>query len=122
MNDDASTEAAPVKLLLDENLSARLVADLQEHYPGTAHLETVGLLGATDRIVWRHAADHGFVLVTKDSDFHRLSVMLGPPPKVVWVRLGNCTRAEVAALLIESLSRVELLVADPDVAFLGIGK
>src|SRR2546422_6085470 len=42
-----------------------------------------------------HARDHGLVIVTKDENFHRLSVLLGPPPKVMWVRLGNCsTRSE----------------------------
>jgi predicted nuclease of predicted toxin-antitoxin system len=54
------------------------------------------LLGATDRVVWARAAREGFVLVTKDEDFHRMSVLLGPPPKVIWIRLGNCSTAEVA--------------------------
>lgn len=65
-----------MKLLFDENLAARLAKDLDGVFPGSAHVETLGLLGATDRIVWSRAADGGFVLVTKDEDFHRLSSRL----------------------------------------------
>jgi len=49
------------------------------------------MTGSTDRSVWERAAAGGFVLVTKDEDFHRMAVLLGPPPKIVWIRLGNCT-------------------------------
>ena len=37
--------------------------------------------------------------MTKDEDFHRLSVLHGPPPKVIWIRLGNCSTDEVIRLL-----------------------
>jgi predicted nuclease of predicted toxin-antitoxin system len=52
-------------------------------------------------VVWQHAIDLGCLLVTKDEDFHRLSVLRGTPPKVVWIRRGNCTTRDVAALLRE---------------------
>ncbi len=52
------------------------------------------------------AVAHRCLLVTKDEDFHRLSVLRGAPPKVIWVRLGNCGTAEVARLLRE---RVDLI-------------
>jgi len=48
----------------------------------------VGLLGAADLAIWQHARENGLVLVSKDEDFHRLSILFGPPPKVIWVRLG----------------------------------
>lgn len=111
-----------MKLLFDENLAARLAHDVDECYPESAHLETLGLLGAPDRVVWARAANDGFVLVTKDEDFHRLSVILGPPPKVVWIRLGNCATADVARLLLTEVDRVHLFVEDPEAAFLSLGK
>src|SRR5207247_6652050 len=52
-----------------------------------------------DRAIWTYARDHGLVIVTKDENFHRLSVLLGPPPKVIWVRLGNCSTDDVIRLL-----------------------
>lgn len=110
-----------MKLLFDENLAARLVQLLADIYPDSAHVRGLGLGGSADRSVWDRAASGGFILVTKDEDFHRLSVMLGPPPKVVWIRLGNCTTAAVAELLREGHARVERFWASPDVAFLALG-
>ena len=110
-----------MRLLFDENLSARLVAALADAYPGSAHLAAAGLLGAADGAVWAHAAAGGYVLVTKDEDFQRLSVVQGPPPKVVWIRLGNCATADVARLLRLRAADVARFVADVDAAFLALG-
>ena len=107
-----------MKLLFDENLAANLVHALADTFPGSAHVRELGLGGAPDRTIWDRAARDGFVLVTKDEDFHRLSVMLGPPPKVVWIRLGNRTTASVAELLRRERDRVESFCASPDEAFL----
>ena len=111
----------PPRLLFDENLSARLVRLLAEVYPGSAHLADVALAGAADGRVWAYAAAHGYVLVTKDEDFHRLSVFRGFPPKVVWVRLGNCSTGEVAALLTHYHATVVEFVAHADAGFLALG-
>lgn len=110
-----------MRLLFDENLSARLVSALADAYPGSAHLADVGLLGAPDGTVWEHAALGGYVLVTKDEDFERLSVLRGAPPKVVWVRLGNCTTADVARLLRLRAEDVFRFVADADATLLALG-
>ena len=73
-----------MKLLLDQNLSPRLVLSLAATYPGTSHVREVGLHAADDDMVWAYAAEHGSVIVSKDADFHQRSFVLGHPPKVVW--------------------------------------
>ncbi len=60
-------------------------------------------------VIWTHARDHGFVIVSKDEDFHRLSVLLGPPPKVIWIRLGNCTTEDVIRLREELAEQIRSL-------------
>jgi predicted nuclease of predicted toxin-antitoxin system len=87
-----------VKLLFDENLSHRLVTALADLYPGSAHPRDCGLRGGSDDQVWQYALENGFVIVSKDSDFCQRSALLGSPPKVIWLRVGNCTtiRAEFA--------------------------
>lgn len=110
-----------LKLLFDENLATRLVREVARSFPGSAHLEQLDLLGASDREIWATAATEGFLLVTKDEDFHRLSVLLGPPPKVIWIRLGNCATAEVARLLRSEADRIHEFVADTETAFLSLG-
>jgi predicted nuclease of predicted toxin-antitoxin system len=34
--------------------------------------------------------------VSKDTDFHQRSFLFGGPPKVVWIRLGNCSTEDIA--------------------------
>lgn len=85
--------------LLDQNLSHRLVALLAIEYPGSEHVRIVGLNAADDQAVWQYAALQGLTIVSKDSDFQQRALLYGHPPKVVWIRLGNCTMAAVAVLL-----------------------
>jgi predicted nuclease of predicted toxin-antitoxin system len=69
-------------------------------------------------MIWTYAGANGFLLVTKDEDFHRLSVLLGPPPKVVWIGLGNCSTADVAGLLRDRHGAIVQFVEHPEAAFL----
>jgi len=110
-----------MKLLFDENLAARLVRELVDLFPSSAHVVALGLGGAGDREIWGRAASENFVLVTKDEDFHRLSVLLGPPPKVIWIRLGNCATADVTRLLRFRADEVRAFVEQVETAFLELG-
>ena len=81
-----------MKLLLDENLSPQLVESLRDLYPFSEHVHDLNLGGASDSEVWDYAKLKGFAIVSKDSDFAARSVLESDPPKIVWVRLGNCSR------------------------------
>lgn len=74
----------------------RQLADL---YPESEHVRELGLQEADDEVIWRHAAVAGFAIVTKDDDYRQRSFVRGHPPKVIWIRLGNCTTAEVEQVL-----------------------
>ena len=110
-----------MRLLFDENLSARLVEAVADVYPGSGHVLAAGLGGAPDERVWEHAGAGGFVLVTNDEDFHRLSVLRGPPPKVIWIRLGNCATADVVRLLRVRAEQIARFIEHEDAAFLALG-
>ena len=88
-----------MKLLLDENLAPRLAADLDDLFPGSTHVRSVGLLGALDLTIWEYARREGFAIVSRDWDFQQLSYLHGAPPKVVWIRRGNCSTSDVHELL-----------------------
>lgn len=87
-----------------------IVADLPElterhvraaiEYPDSKHVTEVGLDTATDAEIWSYAREHDLVIVSKDSDFRQLAFLHGPPPKAIWVRLGNASTIEIS----ESLS------------------
>jgi predicted nuclease of predicted toxin-antitoxin system len=88
-----------VKLLFDQNLSPRIVKTLADVYPGSVHVRDVGLNNALDEAVWEYAARHGLTIISKDSDFHQRSFLFGPPPKVIWIRRGNCSTKEIEAIM-----------------------
>lgn len=107
-----------MKLLLDQNLSRNLVAPLEASFPGTTHVSLVGLATASDRQVWEHAREQGFAIASKDSDFRQLAFLLGPPPKVVWLRVGNASTAALLHLLLTHRSAIETFNDAPDEALL----
>lgn len=107
-----------MRLLFDENLSNRLVAALSDLYPGSAHVRDVGLLGAEDRQIWPFAGEHGFLLVSKDTDFYQRSLFFGAPPKVVWLRIGNGPTRVVVDLLRARYLLVRRFAEDRDSTFL----
>lgn len=111
-----------MKLLLDENLSARLAVRLADVYPGSQHVSEVGLGSSDDAAVWDHARAQGFAIVSKDSDFHQRSFVFGAPPKVIWLRLGNCTTQELHDLLRARVADLEAFDRDPAAAFLVVSR
>jgi predicted nuclease of predicted toxin-antitoxin system len=78
-----------VRLLFDEQLSEELVSLLADLFPDSLHVRILGAGGAADPVIWQLARDHDCLLVTKDEDFHRLSVLRGAPPKVVLASPGQ---------------------------------
>ena len=88
-----------MRLLFDQNLSPRLVGVLADLYPDSLHVRAAGLAAADDDIVWDYAGREGFTLVSKDADFHQRSFLFGYPPKVVWIRRGNCSTDDIERLL-----------------------
>ncbi len=74
-----------------------------------------------DRQILAYAAANALVLVTKDEDFLRLNVLHGPPPKVVWIGLGNCSTDEVARLLRARHHEIIQFIEHPEATFLALG-
>jgi predicted nuclease of predicted toxin-antitoxin system len=107
-----------LRLLLDENLSPRLVAALADLFPGSRHVRDVGLARADDEEVWTFAGREGFMIVSKDSDFHQRSFVRGAPPKVIWVRRGNASTAEIERIVRAARDRIAAFAGDPEAAFL----
>lgn len=94
-----------VRLLFDENLSLALVKDLADLFPASAHVRDLQMQSAPDNDIWHRAASDGFTIVTKDDDFRQRSFLYGFPPKVIWLRVGNCRREESADVQSNSLRR-----------------
>ena len=108
----------PVKLLLDQNLSHRLVASLSDVYPGAAHVRDFSMEKADDTAVWDFAKANGYSIVSKDTDFHHLSFAKGAPPRVVWLEVGNCPTSRIESVLRANVVKVIAFHREPGSAFL----
>jgi predicted nuclease of predicted toxin-antitoxin system len=109
-----------MRFLFDQNLSPKLVLLLADQFPNSMHVRDVGLEAADDQSVWNYAGSQGLVIVSKDSDMHQRSFLFGAPPKVVWVRLGNCSTSDVADLLRRHVQTLEQFEADELASFLSL--
>jgi predicted nuclease of predicted toxin-antitoxin system len=107
-----------VRLLFDQNLSRHLVDMFSLEYPDSRHVTEVGLGTATDAEIWTYAGEHGFVIVSKDSDFRQLAFLHGPPPKAIWVRLGSASTIEIYNTLRDRDDEIERFAASTDEALL----
>jgi predicted nuclease of predicted toxin-antitoxin system len=84
-----------VKLLLDHNISHKLVARLADVFPDSTQTRLLNLGRTNDPQLWLIAQAHGFIFVTKDKDVAELAILRGAPPKVIWLRMGNCTTRQL---------------------------
>ncbi len=109
-----------MKLLFDENLSHKLVRLLADLFPDSVHVRDIGLKAADDPVVWEYAKHNGLMIVSKDSDMHQRSFVFGYPPKVVWVRLGNCSTSDVERLLRRQFDSIKAFYEDINASFLSL--
>jgi predicted nuclease of predicted toxin-antitoxin system len=101
-----------MRLLFDQNLSFRLCQDIADLFPESTHVRILGLERADDLTIWNYARANGFTIVSQDADFAEMAALLSPPPKVIWLRIGNQPTATVAALLRRSADLIAALEND----------
>jgi len=101
-----------MKLLFDHNLSQKLVHRLVDVFPNSTQTNLLGFNTVHDSVVWQHAKENGFVIVTLDKDFSDLALQRGAPPKIIWMRCGNSTVVEVERLLRMNLAEIQRFESD----------
>ena len=105
-------------LLFDQNISPRLVEHLSDLYPNSVHVSMVGMGNALDIEVWQYAYDNDYIIVTKDADFSEFGLLKGFPPKIIWIRRGNCSTRDIETILRENYSAVGALSEDSETGIL----
>lgn len=105
-------------LLFDQNISPRLVDRLSDIYPGSIHISIIGMGNALDIEIWQYAYDHDYMIVTKDADFSELGLLKGFPPKIIWIRRGNCSTQEIETILRKNYSAISALSNDQETGVL----
>ncbi len=105
-------------LLFDQNISPRVVDRLADVYPDSIHVFMLGMGDALDIEIWQYAHDNDYMIVTKDADFSEFGVVKGFPPKIIWIRRGNCSTQEIEAILRENYSAISALSEDSETGIL----
>ena len=100
-----------MKILIDAQLPPGLKLMLAEAGHEAHHVVDVGLRDADDAQVWGYAVREGTVILTKDEDFASRRLREPDGPTIVWLRVGNCSRAALLRWLTPLLSSIEALVA-----------
>jgi len=111
-----------MKLLLDANVSWRLVKILKEHFGDCVHVDNISELEfpAKDTKIWQYAKDNGYTVIIRDNDFNDLVAVNGFPPKIVWLRTGNYSRKLTADILVRSKQAIEELMKSEEYGVLEI--
>jgi predicted nuclease of predicted toxin-antitoxin system len=97
---------------LDHPVLAALARWIQEQPSDiqAVAVRDIGLRDASDPEIFAEARAAGAVVMTKDQDFIRLLEVQGPPPQVIWLRLGNSSTMALKQVLSTTLPQaVELL-------------
>jgi predicted nuclease of predicted toxin-antitoxin system len=96
-----------MKLLLDANISWRLSAFLTEIFGECIHVNKTNLtLPAKDSDIWQFAKEHGYMIITQDSDFLNFLETKGFPPKIILIKTGNITRVQMEIILSQAKSSI----------------
>jgi len=107
-----------MKLLLDQNLSYKLVESLNGKFPDSNHVRILGLEFADDAKVWEYARINSFTIVTQDSDFYERSLIYGHPPKIIWITTGNVATQSIRELLLNNTEMIKDFAENPELACL----
>jgi predicted nuclease of predicted toxin-antitoxin system len=95
-----------MRLLLDENLSDRVIPRIVDFYPDSLHVKALGLVSTDDGIIWEYAKTNGFMIVPKDADFHQRSILYGHPPKFIYLRIGNSPTSKITQILRDNVETI----------------
>jgi len=99
-----------MKLLFDENISFRILKKIENSYSECSHVKNHNLMQADDFEVRKFAKENDFTIVTNDSDFNDMAILLGFPPKIIWLQLGNSSTQNIAKTLISHKNEISSFV------------
>jgi len=109
-----------VKLLLDENLSPRLVGRLASLFPVLVHVRDVGLKQGSDSMIWEWAKTNDHTILTTDADFVALSAGRGWPPKVIHLEECDSPLRVIEELIRQNAVRISEFMKDRGTGLLSV--
>jgi len=101
-----------MKLWLDAQLPPLLAEWINQQGFGVqaSAVRELGLRDATDPEIFQAARTVDALVMTKDRDFVHLLDRHGPPPQVIWMRMGNCSNSALQQMLDRTLPQALVLL------------
>ncbi len=93
---------------------------MSDLFPGSIHVQDVNLDTAKDSTLWEFAREKDFIIVSKDVDFSDRSVLAGYPPKLIWIRRGNCSTKQIEEILRTHFNDIKNHMESPDIGVLAL--
>jgi len=109
-----------VNILLDQNISFRVVELLLGTFENVKQVKQIGLVDASDLEIWNYAFRNSYTIITFDSDFIDIANLKNAPPKIIWLRFGNSSNLKIAHKLISKSTEIKEFVLNSELAFLEI--
>jgi predicted nuclease of predicted toxin-antitoxin system len=106
------SDRTAIRFIIDQQLPPMLAERLRQAGHEAVHVREIGMSGAKDSNIWRHAAKHGYVVISKDRDFVPPSGLAAERGPLVWIRCGNVTNAALWRLLSRMLPDIVRLLSE----------
>ncbi|NJO00592.1 MAG: DUF5615 family PIN-like protein [Bacteroidia bacterium] len=101
-----------MKLLLDQNISYRIIKLLHEFYPEMSQIGRLGMAQTDDAMVWQYARTHNYILVTFDAYFHERNLISGYPIKIIWLQCQDTSTNNVVRILKDNYAAIKSFYED----------
>jgi predicted nuclease of predicted toxin-antitoxin system len=90
-----------MKVLIDQNISHRIVPEIAFLFAELSHVKDMVWMNWEDYRIFMSARKLQYVaIITLNEDFNKLLLQHGTPPKLIWLKSGNCSTGQLARLII----------------------
>jgi predicted nuclease of predicted toxin-antitoxin system len=102
-----------MKILIDQNISYRIMAMIQNELWQVEHIKNHDLVNANDFEIFMFARQNKYeAILTLDEDFQLLQLVHEQPPKIIWIRIGNCSTKKLAETIKTNTSTIQYFLDD----------
>lgn len=109
-----------MKLLIDQNISKRIIASITDIFPDSVHVVDVSLSDASDLEVRNYAYLNQYILVTTNNEFFDLNMLLENPPKIIHIKGNHVTSNKLEWALRVNQEGIESFYSDSPTTCLSI--
>jgi predicted nuclease of predicted toxin-antitoxin system len=104
-----------MRILIDQNISFRLISRIEKVFPDAFHVKSVSLLNTNDLKIFMYARRNNFdAILTIDEDFINILLAHSVPPKIIWLRLHNASIDHQAEIILKNALTIHRFIENPD--------